>query len=501
MRPCNPLVELCCKYTTFFEKTTTRDRVNRQFLISAPERNTMNAEKITDIIVIGGGAAGLAAAVAAARAGASVLVLEKMPRPGRKIMITGKGRCNFTNVKPWDGFSRHIRSKAQFLRPAFFNFPPEQVIAFLREQGVETVVERGDRAFPASHKASDVVDALAGAAMRAGVRIETGSAAKRIFGDDEGFTVECYCRTFRSRLLILATGGLSYPGTGSTGDGYAWAAQFGHTLRPCFPSLTALVPKGYKLPGTGETTLPADYPSPKGHIDRSTELTEIGKSLCGNAIKNAGVTLYSGPDVLRDEFGDLDFTDGGIEGPIGFAVSRDAVKALLNGAKVRLRIDLKPGVAPEELLSRLKVLLNEILRDPRSKRLGIKEILRVLLGRVLPWELIPGFLRCHPQMLAGRRGNERIDLGAVADALQAWDFDIEGFVGYERCVVTAGGVATEEVFPKTMESRLRNGLYLCGELLDIDADTGGYNLQAAFSTGWLAGQSAARSLKQAVEGA
>ena len=455
----------------------------------------MSAEKMIDVIVIGGGAAGFMAAAAAAREGASVLVIEKMPRPGRKIMITGKGRCNFTNVKPWDEFSRHIRSKAQFLRPSFYNFPPEKVIAFMEEQGVETVIERGDRAFPASHKASDIIDALVRAAAAAGVRIETGTAVRTVSGDQEGFTVECYCRKYRCRRVVLATGGLSYPGTGSTGDGYAWAEGFGHAVRPCFPSLTALVPKGYKLPGTGESALPDGYPAPRGHIDRSTELTEVGKSLCGNQLKNVGLSLFSGPDLLRAEFGDLDFTDGGIEGPIGFAVSRDAVKAMLNGAKVRLRIDLKPGVAPEELLARIKVLLNEILRDPRSKRMGIKEILRILMGRLLPWELIPGFLRCHPEILAGRRGNERIDLSAIAHALQQWDFDIEGFVGYERCVVTAGGVATEEILPKTLESRLRQGLYLCGELLDIDADTGGYNLQLAFCTGWLAGQSAARSLK------
>ena len=460
----------------------------------------MSAENYTDIIVIGGGAAGCMAAVAAAQEGASVLVIEKMPRPGRKIMITGKGRCNFTNVKPWEEFSRHIRSKAQFLRPSFYNFPPEQIIAFLEAQGVGTVVERGDRAYPASHKASDVIDALVRAARQAGVRLETGSAVRNISADGEGFTVECYCRQYRCRRLILATGGLSYPGTGSTGDGYTWAERFGHTVRPCFPSLTALVPKGYKQPGTGESTLPEGYPSPKGHIDRSTQLTEIGKALCGNQLKNVGVTLYSGPDVLRSEFGDLDFTDGGIEGPIGFAVSRDAVKAMLNGAKVRLRLDLKPGVPPDELLARIKTLLNEILKDPRSKRMGIKEILRVLTGRLLPWDLIPGFLRCHPEILAGRRGNERIDLAAIAAALQQWDFDIEGFVGYERCVVTAGGVATEEMLPKTLASRLQPGLYMCGELLDIDADTGGYNLQLAFCTGRLAGQSAARSLQKTGDG-
>ena len=448
-----------------------------------------------DIIVIGGGAAGLMAAYGAAREGASVIVLEKMPRLGRKIMITGKGRCNFTNVKPWNEFSQHIRSKANFVRPAFYNFPPEAVIRLLEEEGLPTVTERGDRAFPASHKASEVVDTLQKAAVMAGARLETGSCVRAVETTEDGFTVECYCKKFTSRKLILATGGLSYPGTGSSGDGYAWARQLGHTCKPCFPSLTALVPKGYKLPGTGTSALPDGYPSPKGHIDRSTELSEIGKLLCGNALKNVEVSLYAGNDEIRSEFGDIDFTDGGLEGPVGFTLSRDAVKALLNGAKVRVRINLKPGVDPDELTARLKGLCNDILKDPRSRNATIKEVLRILLGKLLPRELVSGFIRCNPQILSGRKGNERIDMAALRSALQDWPMDIEGFVGYERCVVTAGGIDTDEVFPKTMESRLCPGLYLCGEILDIDADTGGYNLQLAFCTGLLAGQGAAKSLK------
>ncbi len=446
-----------------------------------------------DVIVIGGGASGLMAAISAARSAAGkgnplrVCVLEKMPRPARKIMITGKGRCNFTNLKDWGAFSSHIRSGAQFARPAWRSFPPEKVLEFFESSGMPTVVERGDRAFPASYKASDVVDTLVRECLGAGVKIESDAEVLGIQAG-EGFRIDMADGSNHlCSKLIIATGGLSYPGTGSTGDGFLWARSLGHKVTPLFPSLTAMVPAGYK-------DKPAAEELPR-HIPRETPLTAFGHSLCGISLKNIGATLLVQGDTAGEEFGDIDFTDGGIEGPIGFQLSRKAVKALVNGSKAALVIDLKPGVSLTELTTRIKELWDDIARDPRSSRMREKERCRVLLGKLMPWELIPAFTSAHPGIITlERRGRADtkvwINLVSIAKALKEWKFDLCGFVGWERAVVTAGGVATDEIVPKTMESRLVPGLYFCGEALDIDADTGGYNLQLAFCTGHLAGLSA-----------
>ncbi len=438
-------------------------------------------EQSADIIVIGAGAAGLMAAAGAARtlnSSGRVILLEKMPRPGRKIMITGKGRCNFTNVKPWNEFSGHIHPKPNFLKPSFYNLSSEKMIDFLTEQGMESVVERGDRAFPVSHLASDVVDALVRAAENAGAELQCGKEVKDITDD---FAVTCSDGSkYTCSRLIICTGGLSYPKTGSSGDGYQWAKEFGHSIRPLFPSLTAIVPKGYKDLSTSlEMTK-----SGKGHIDRSNPLSEVGKMLCGNQLKNVSLTIFIDGNEAQSEFGDLDFTDGGIEGPIGFKVSRKCVNAIVNGSKVYVMMDLKPAVEPEDLTVRINTLWNEISKDKRNSQKLYKDRFRILLTKLLPMSLIPAFVKYNPNA----------DHKTLAKALKNWKFEIEGYVGYERCVVTAGGVSLEEVTPKTLESRMIPGLYFAGEVLDLDADTGGYNLQTAFSTGYLAGISAAKSL-------
>lgn len=447
-------------------------------------------ETSADIIIIGGGAAGLMAAVAAAKqltsAGNSgkVIVLEKMPRPGRKIMITGKGRCNFTNVKPWNEFSGHIHPKPNFLKPAFYNLNSEKMVDFLQGHGVECVVERGDRAFPASHLASDVVDGLLKAAGKSGAQVLCGKEVKEIRRNDDGqehFTVKCSDSSiYTCCKIIICTGGLSYPKTGSTGDGYKWGEEMGHSIRPLFPSLTAIVPKGYK-----DITI-SDKGSEvgKGHIDRSTPLSETGNMLCGNQLKNVGLSIIIDGNTADEEFGDLDFTDGGLEGPIGFKVSRKCVNALMNGSKVQAIIDMKPAVEIEDLQVRIAALWNEIAKDKRSANKLYKDRFKILLTKVLPLQLIPGFVKMNPNA----------DHKSLAKALKGWKMDMEGYVGYERCVVTAGGVSQDEITPKTLESRLVPGLYFAGEILDLDGDTGGYNLQIAFSTGYLAGSSAARTL-------
>ncbi len=430
--------------------------------------------KSADIIIIGGGAAGLMAAAGAAETfartgnGGKVIVMEKMARPGRKIMITGKGRCNFTNVKAWNEFSRHIHPKPNFLKPSFYNLTSEKVVEFMEAHGMEAVVERGDRAFPASHLASDVVDALVRAAEGAGAEILCGKEVKEV---RNGFTISCMDGSeYSCRKVIICTGGLSYPKTGSTGDGYGWAEAMGHSLKPLFPSLTAIVPKGYKQEET------------RGHIDRSTSLTEIGSALCGNQLKNVGLSLLVDGNEVENEFGDLDFTDGGLEGPIGFKVSRKCVNAIVNGSKVTAVLDMKPAVELEDLTVRISTLWNEISKDRRNAQKLYKDRFRILLTKVLPMSLIPAFTRLNPST----------DHKTLAKTLKNWKFEIAGYVGYERCVVTAGGVSLDEVTAKTLESKLVPGLHFAGEVLDLDADTGGYNLQTAFCTGYLAGISAAK---------
>ena len=462
-------------------------------------------ENTYDIIIIGGGAAGLMAGAGAAGSYASrgidgkVLILEKMPRPGRKIMITGKGRCNFTNLKQWNEFSCHIHPKPNFLKPSFYNLTSEKMIWFLEDHGMESTVERGDRAFPVSHLASDVVDALVRAATNAGAELLCGKEVTEINHDpDAGISYNIKCgdgTAYASRKLIICTGGLSYPKTGSTGDGYGWAKSMGHSVTPLFPSLTAIVPKGYKIPGQagndGAVITHQGHPAVtsgvngcpmKGHIDRSTPQSEIGKSLCGNQLKNVELRIVIDGNEVQNEFGDLDFTDGGIEGPIGFKVSRRCVNAIVNGSKVTAVIDLKPAVEIEDLTVRIGTLWNEIAKDKRSANKLYKDRFKILLTKVLPMSLIPAFTHL----------NSNVDHKSLAKTLKNWKMEIEGYVGYERCVITAGGVSLDELTPKTLESKLTPGLYFAGEILDLDADTGGYNLQTAFSTGYLAGISAAK---------
>ena len=492
-----------------------------------------------DIIIIGAGAAGLMAAGAASN-GAKTLVLEKMPRPGRKIMITGKGRCNFTNLKQWNEFSTHIHPKPNFLKPSFYNMSSEKLIDFLQDNGLETIVERGDRAFPASHLATDVADTLVKAAENAGAEISCGKNVMDILHPDHDsdeanetdfertFILKCSDgTTYSCRKLIICTGGLSYPATGSTGDGYRFATSFGHSIRTLFPSLTAIVPANYKIienaddkagrlidgigifppPGRGReqfskwssgplqraatagragvngSNCPSAYTN--GHINRNTPLSDFGKSLCGNQLKNVSLSLIIDGNTAQEEFGDLDFTDGGMEGPIGFKVSRKCVNAIINGSRVTAILDLKPAVDSDDLKNRIMRIWDEICKDSRNTSRQYKERFRILLGKLMPMSLIPAFTKAHPNA----------DHKTLARTLKGWKFEIAGYVGYERCVITAGGVSCEELTAKTLESKLIPGLYFAGEVLDLDADTGGYNLQTAFSTGYLAGISAAKSCK------
>ena len=498
----------------------------------------------SDIIVIGGGAAGLVAAIGAAKVlaesenGGTVTILEKMPKAGRKVMITGKGRCNYTNVKDWQDFSSHIRTDVNFVSPSWHNLPPQGIMDLLKAYGLQSVVERGDRAFPASHMAGDVVDTLLRACTLSGIKVVTDCEVKTVDVTPRGFSLDCV-QTSRKQVrirvddprklkpgkpvptreeltiepveytckkLVIATGGLSYPGTGSTGDGYMWAEELGHSIDPCVPSLTALVPVGYKekasLAGEikqafrgrtvyGKTRerkiapLPNWYPAFEKHVERITPLSDLGELFNGNNLENVQLSLSVNGAVVQQEFGDLEFTDGGLEGPLGFMVSRKAVKALIDGQKVSVSLDLKPAVELEKLDEDVHARWEEVIHDERSKGQPFQRLFRIMLGKLIPWNLTLAFLKTNP----------KVSVDSLAGTLKDWRMEIAGFVGFERCVVPAGGVSTSEVVAKTLESKKQPGLYWAGEVLDMDADTGGYNLQLAFCTGFLAGQSAAKALK------
>ena len=406
-----------------------------------------------ELVIVGGGAAGLFAASIAVDKGIDVCILEKNPFCGKKIGITGKGRCNITNTKPWEEFSTHIHPAPNFFKNAFRAMSNEDTIQYLNSIGLPTVVERGCRVYPESMCAKDVSMTLAahirnngGTIINSCNVIECAAAA--------GFTIkyEQAGRTcqMQSRYLLLATGGLSYPATGSTGDGYAFAQAFGHSVTQRFPSLTALVPEGYA-----------------STFKISSNAIEV---------KNVEAGLEVNGSEVQREFGDLTFTDGGIEGPIGFKISRKAVENLINGQKMKVHLDLKPAVSLEALIARIERELEQA-----QGRMNLNQLLR----KLLPGQLIEAFCKSNA-LNANVQIGSRKEISRLASLLKDWQFRIVDYVGYNRAVVTAGGVSTKEISQKTMESKLVPGLYIAGELLNLDADTGGYNLQIAFSTAALA---------------
>lgn len=407
-----------------------------------------------DVVVIGAGAAGCIAAIKAAEAGVRVALIEKNAKIGRKLMLTGKGRCNITNAKKWAQFSTHLHSKPAFFKPAFYEFSNTDTISFFESLGVDTVLTRDDRVFPKTMQSATVVDALAARLAKLKVKTFFCCDVNNVSVNPEGFFETAYVLendhkftsgTAESRTVIVATGGLSYPITGSTGAGYDIAQSFGHTIKKTFPSLTALTPAGYDIRLNGITLL------------------------------NISLSLIVGKDLVAFEFGDLQFTDGGIEGPVGFKVSRKAVWAMINGDKVSVSIDLKPAV-------QLPMLEERVKKDARMQDVTAANFDRKkysFLRGYMPQELVEPFID----------GN-RLTLANLASKLKDWKMDIADYVGWRRAVVTAGGVSLEEVVARSMESRNRPGLFFAGEVLDIDGDTGGYNLQFAFSTGALAAKGA-----------
>ena len=406
------------------------------------------------IIVVGGGAAGLIAAGQAAEAGAESLLLEKMTRCGLKLSITGKGRCNITNIAEMTDFLEHFGREGRFLRHAFSRFFTRELMDFLEGLGLKMVTERGGRVFPASGHAPDVVAVLLKWLKRRGVNIQSSSAVDRlVLKNDRIIGVVAQGREFPCDAAILATGGASYPATGSTGDGYPLAASAGHTIVPVRPALVPLETAG----------------------NPAARMAEL-------RLRNIKVAMIVSDRKAREAFGELEFADFGVTGPVVLTLSGEAVDAMGDGKKVVLSIDLKPALDEKKLDARL-------LRDFASR--GKEEISSVLRG-LLPRQMVPVCLdltEILPDRLASQVSTKE------RTRLRRWlkDFRLEvtGHRPLSEAIVTAGGVDTREIDHRTMESRLTKGLFMAGELLNVHADTGGYNLQAAFSTGWLAGHSAA----------
>ena len=410
-----------------------------------------------DVIVIGAGAAGLMAAATAARNGKQVLLMEKMEKAGRKIRITGKGRCNLTNARPPEEFKEAIRTNAEFFEIAFAEFNNKATIKFFERIGVKLDIERGQREFPKSGKAWDIANALTDYCIDNGVEIRYNSRITEILTiDNKVYGVKYvnkrgFERKEEAENVIIATGGVSYPGTGSTGDGYIFADRTGHRIEEVRPSLTPL-----------RTSHPQK------------------KFLDGLLLKNVQAQLFVDDEIVREEFGEISFSDRGIEGAVALRVSRDAVDALIDQKRVKLVIDMKPALTEEMLFDRIKREISEM--QPEE---FFSELLRKLVPKhfVIP---IAHELDVHSKNYI--RKVTDAEIRRLVKVLKGMVFPITDYAPFEFAVVTAGGVSCEDVNRYTMESLKVKGLYFAGELLDIDANTGGYNLQIAFSTGRLAGQ-------------
>jgi len=414
------------------------------------------------IVVVGAGAAGLMAAGRAAELGADVLLLEKTGGIGNKLRITGKGRCNLTNDCEIREFIAHFGPTGPFLRNSLARYYVSDLIQFFAAHGVPTVTERGQRVFPASNEAEDVVKALRRYCLDHGVQFRTHAPVEEIRvveGALRGVRVVGGA-TYDARRVIIATGGLSYPGTGSTGDGYRLARAVGHTVVEPRPGLVPLV--------TAEP-----------FVER----------LQGLSLRNVRATLLQGNRELGGEFGEMLFTHFGVSGPIILTLSRLATEALATGP-VRLSIDLKPALSAEQLDARIR-------RDIAA--LGASSY-PALLKRLLPRLLIAVFQErsgiARDRALSQLTADER---GRIVTLLQAFDLTVVATRPITEAIITIGGVSTREIDPRSMESRLVPGLYYAGEVIDVAGDTGGFNLQVAFTTGRVAGESAARAAQRSDE--
>ena len=398
------------------------------------------------------------AAGAAAECGASVIVLEKNEKAGKKLYITGKGRCNMTNAVPPDELIANVPGNPSFLYSAFYGFDAFETMALFERMGLPTKVERGNRVFPASDKASDVIKALTTYMHKSGAELRTGMMVQDIVMENGVVTgVMANGKLLEADAVVVATGGLSYPMTGSTGDGYRFARAAGHEVSKLRPSLVPLK--------TAEEWIPM---------------------LQGLSLKNVALTVKQKKKKLYEDFGEMLFTHEGVSGPLILSASRYVLDKLdrnvRNAEPCTLHIDLKPALSEKELDARL-------LRDFAA---AINKDFRNCLDALLPQKMIPvvvALSEIEPTKKAHDiTKEERTRLGALLKNLA---MTITGTAGFNEAVITAGGVDVDEINPSTMESKLVKGLFFAGEVLDVDAYTGGFNLQIAFSTGYAAGRGAA----------
>ena len=403
------------------------------------------------VLVVGAGPAGMMAAIKAAENGAGVTLLEKMSRVGKKMLITGKGRCNITNAAEIPDILANILGNGAFLNSSLRAFDNRDVIHFFEDAGVPTKVERGMRVFPASDRASDAVDAMLGKLHELGVRVVTESAVREVLVRDGAATG---IRTekgdeYLADAVILSTGGASYPGTGSTGDGYAMARKLGHTVTRLLPSLVPL----------------------------ETE-EEWVRDAQGLSLRNVKVELLSEGKRAAELFGEMLFAHFGVTGPVILSLSRRAAGLLADGHFVELVLNLKPALSPETLDARVQ-------RDfAKYNRKQLKNALHDLLPGKLIAPVIDAAYLDPGEPVHGITHAKRTRL---VHALRHLVLTVTGTRPLAEAIVTAGGVSVKEIHPKTMESKLVRGLYFAGEIVDVDALTGGYNLQAAFSMGAAAG--------------
>ena len=405
-----------------------------------------------DGIVIGGGPAGMFASIVAAQQGSKVLLLERNDRLGKKLLITGKGRCNVTNACSSQEVLQNIPRNGRFLYSAMENFPPDRIMDFFESHGCQLKVERGNRVFPVTDKSSSVLECLRNVMHRSGVQVKTGRV-QQILADDNGIVgVKTTQETFTAKWVILATGGVSYPTTGSTGDGYGMAEKLGHTIIEPVGSLVPLECAGSDCP-----------------------------DMQGLSLRNVGVKLLNNKKkVLYKDFGELLFTHFGVSGPTVLSSS-----AHLKGEHCQLVIDLKPALDEGKLNDR--ILRDLELYKNRTMENALTDLLpRSMIPVVLRRLNIPSDLQANSLTKQQRR--------AIVELLKSFTLEITGKRPVSEAIITSGGVKTSEIDPKTMESRKVSGLYFAGEIIDCDAYTGGFNLQIAWATAYAAAMAANNSI-------